>query len=91
METEKWVGMGKSLEELVEEWKRVGLVEGWGEERFEVWEEGGKVVFGLEGGGLGGLGVMREGVEVKGVVEREGGWDFWIGGGRGEKGVWWGG
>ena len=71
--------MGDSLQHLAHEWKSLGLLHGWRDEKFDVCNDAGKVLFALERAAFRPFGLMSQAVHLNGLVQTDGGWHFWIG------------
>jgi hydrolase, NUDIX family len=79
LQTDNWLAMGDSLQHLAHEWKSLGLLHGWRDEKFDVCEDAGKVLFALERAAFRPFGLMSQAVHLNGLVQTDGGWHFWIG------------
>lgn len=79
LQTDNWLAMGDSLQHLAHEWKSLGLLHGWRDEKFDVCDDAGKVLFALERAAFRPFGLMSQAVHLNGLVQTDGGWHFWIG------------
>ena len=79
LQTDNWLAMGDSLQHLAHEWKSLGLLHGWRNEKFDVCDDAGKVLFALERAAFRPFGLMSQAVHLNGLVQTDGGWHFWIG------------
>lgn len=79
LQTDNWLAMGDSLQHLAHEWKRLGLLHGWRDEKFDVCGDAGKVLFALERAAFRPFGLMSHAVHLNGLVQTGDGWHFWIG------------
>lgn len=79
LQTDNWLAMGDSLQHLAHEWKSLGLLHGWRDEKFDVCDDAGKVLFALERAAFRPFGIMSQAVHLNGLVQTDGGWHFWIG------------
>ncbi len=78
LQTDNWLAMGDSLQHLAHEWKSLGLLHGWRDEKFDVCDDAGKVLFALERAAFRPFGLMSQAVHLNGLVQTDGGWHFWI-------------
>ena len=64
LQTDNWLAMGDSLQHLAHEWKSLGLLYGWRDEKFDVCGDAGKVLFALERAAFRPFGLMSQAVHL---------------------------
>ncbi|WP_373740668.1 NUDIX domain-containing protein [Neisseria sp.] len=74
-----WLALGDSLQNMARRWQELGLLKGWRDERFDVRDGGGGVLFALERAAFRPLGLMSRAIHVNGLTCDGGTWKFWIG------------
>ncbi|STZ77302.1 NUDIX hydrolase [Bergeriella denitrificans] len=79
LEADSWLALGDGLQHMASEWKRLGLLHGWRDERFDVCGEDGQVLFALERAAFRPFGLMSHAVHLNGLACIDGQWRFWIG------------
>ncbi|SAY51666.1 NUDIX hydrolase [Neisseria weaveri] len=79
LETDGWLEMADSLQSIVQNWHRLGLFGGWRNEKFDVEDHDGNILFSLERSAFRPLGLCSKAVHVNGLTEENGEWKFWIG------------
>ena len=79
LQADSWLALGDGLQHLAYEWKRLGLLHGWRDERFDVCDVEGQVLFALERAAFRPFGLLSHAVHLNGLSCREGEWHFWIG------------
>lgn len=77
--TANWLAMGDSLQHMAQGWHRLGHLGGWRNEKFDVADECGNVLFALERAAFRPLGLKSQAVHINGLAEHNGEWMFWIG------------
>ncbi|MCP1659994.1 NUDIX hydrolase [Neisseria perflava] len=76
---DSWLALGDGLQHMAFEWKCLGLLHGWRDERFDVCDERGQVLFALERAAFRPLGLLSHAVHLNGLTCIDGEWRFWIG------------
>lgn len=80
LETADWLAMGDALQNMCKGWHDLGLFGGWRNERFDVFDEGGKPLFALERSAFRPLGLLSQAVHINGLQQAaDGTAKFWIG------------
>ncbi|QEY24000.1 NUDIX hydrolase [Neisseria animalis] len=79
LNADSWLALGDGLQHLAFEWKRLGLLHGWRDERFDVCDSDGSVLFALERAAFRPLGLLSHAVHLNGLTYQDGAWRFWIG------------
>lgn len=74
-----WLNLGDGLQHMAYDWKQIGLLHGWRDERFDVNHLDGRTLFSLERAAFRPLGLMSHAVHLNGLTFQDGEWRFWIG------------
>lgn len=72
------LSLGDALQHLAQDWHRLGLFDGWRDERFDVLDEQGAPFFALERSAFRVFGLASHAVHVNGLSYQTGQWHFWI-------------
>ncbi|MCF7520640.1 DUF4743 domain-containing protein [Neisseria sp. ZJ106] len=79
LNADNWLAMGDSLQYMAAKWSRSGLLKGWRNECFDVFDTEGKPLFVLERAAFRPLGLQSHAVHVNGLACADEQWQFWIG------------
>lgn len=79
LETESWLSMADNLQNMAQGWNRIGLLDGWRNEKFDVADVQGKPLFALERAAFRPLGLLSHAIHINGLSNEGGEWKFWIG------------
>lgn len=74
-----WLALGDALQTLTQDWHDQGEFQGWRNEKFDVCDESGKMLFALERSAFRPLGLLSHAVHINGMAEHNGETCFWIG------------
>ncbi|MDO4642079.1 MAG: NUDIX domain-containing protein [Neisseria sp.] len=77
--SQDWLTMGDALQTLTQDWHERGEFHGWRNEKFDVCDASGKVLFALERSAFRPLGLLSNAVHINGMAECNGETGFWIG------------
>lgn len=79
LETESWLQMADNLQHMAQNWSRIGLLDGWRDEKVDVADTEGQVLFALERAAFRPLGLLSNAIHINGLTYDDGEWKFWIG------------
>ncbi|MDO5639966.1 MAG: DUF4743 domain-containing protein [Neisseria sp.] len=79
LEAENWLAMADGLQNMAQGWSRVGLLDGWRNEKFDVTDDKGQVLFALERAAFRPFGLLSNAIHINGLAFVGGEWKFWIG------------
>ncbi len=72
------LALADALQNMAQQWHRLGLLSGWRNEPFDVRNPAGQTLFALERAAFRPLGLASRAVHINGLVHTAGGWRFWI-------------
>ncbi len=79
LETENWLQMADNLQNMAQNWSRIGQLDGWRNEKFDVTDADGRALFSLERAAFRPLGLLSNAIHINGLTDSGGEWQFWIG------------
>ena len=72
------LALADALQNMAQQWHKLGLLSGWRNELFDVRDAGGQRLFALERAAFRPLGLASQAVHINGLVHTADGWRFWI-------------
>ncbi|PSJ81026.1 NUDIX hydrolase [Neisseria iguanae] len=78
LRADNWLSLGDALQHMAYNWKQLGTLHGWRDERFDVCHEN-KILFPLERAAFRPLGLLSKAVHLNGFTFKNGEWQLWIG------------
>lgn len=75
---DSWLALADSLQHLAFEWKQIGLLKGWRDEKFNVFDSNGEALFALERAAFRPFGLQSNAVHLNGITKINGKQYFWI-------------
>lgn len=78
LRADSWLSLGDALQHMAHDWKQLGILHGWRDERFDVCHHE-NVLFPLERAAFRPLGLMSKAVHLNGFTFQDGEWQLWIG------------
>ncbi|UOO82189.1 DUF4743 domain-containing protein [Uruburuella testudinis] len=79
LSADNWLAMADNLQNMAQGWNRLGVLEGWRNEKFDVADDSGRPLFALERAAFRPLGLLSNAIHINGLTCRNGEWRFWIG------------
>lgn len=78
LQTDCWLSMGDALQHLAADWQKLGILKGWRNEKFDVFDAENNKLFELERAAFRPFGLQSRAIHVNGLVWSEQQWQFWI-------------
>lgn len=76
---DSWLTMADNLQNMAQDWHRIGLLDGWRNEKFDVTDADGNPLFALERAAFRPLGLLSNAIHINGMAWSSNEWKFWIG------------